>query len=324
MPKKTPKLQLVSAGGEAKAAFSTGLPLPHPPATLDLPEDELITVIRQRHRKRDMLMRSAGDATRRIKSACMRAAGFNPQEGVEASKEKRDHADAMYKELSSGNVTGIAAEVYEIVDDLLVLRQGLEDAVKRVEKEVIPYLKQTKAHDFVENAKGFGLVGLMQIIGEAGDLSNYSNPGKLWKRFGLAPYGGKAGSTWRAVKTGGLKAEEWTMLGYSLKRRSTMFVIADSLIKAKGPYRDLYLTRLAVEHGKAVAEGLIPASSTAVTVKSWADRGLPTLKKVTKVGPDHRSADHMNKRAMRYVGKRLLRDLWRAWTGKAKEWKAAA
>ena len=127
------------------------------------------------------------------------------------------------------------------------------------------------------STRGFGFLGLAQIIGEAGDLANYANPAKLWRRMGLAPFGGKSPSMWR--REGGLTAGDWENIGYSPRRRSVMFVLGDSMIKASGPYRELYLGRKAQEIAKA---------------------------------PDLPAMAH-HRRAQRYMEKRLLLELWKSW-----------
>ena len=71
--------------------------------------------------------------------------------------------------------------------------------------------------------------------------------------------------------------------GYSPRRRAVMFVVGDSLIKKQNAYRGLYLARKAVEQQK------VPDGSKML----W------------------------HRRAKRYMEKRLLRDLWRAWRGHA-------
>jgi hypothetical protein len=163
---------------------------------------------------------------------------------------------------------------------------------------------------WAEGITGFGARSLGVVVGEAGDLSNYPDHSKLWKRMGVAVMDG--------IRQGGLtkgaKAEDWVAHGYSPKRRAQMYVIGDTLVKADGPYRKVFLQRCIVEHGKALDDGLIPATSQKATVESWAQRGLPDLQRVTKIDPAiHRSAGHMTKRAQRYIEKRLLRDLWGAW-----------
>jgi len=131
---------------------------------------------------------------------------------------------------------------------------------------------------FGEPIVGFGAASLGSIIGEAGDLSVYANPAKLWKRMGLAVMGD--------VRQGGLPkgapAELWIEHGYSRQRRSRMWLIGDAIIKRngnEGPYRSLYLARKQYE----------------------IDRN-PEIKPIVA-----------HRRAQRYLEKRLLRNLWRAW-----------
>jgi hypothetical protein len=152
---------------------------------------------------------------------------------------------------------------------------------------------------FVEPINGMGAIGLALIVGEAGgDLNNYSNPAKLWKRFGLAPLNGKAGSVW--MRRGGLSDEQWSQFGYSPRRRSTMFVVTDSLLKKENTYKVLCDARKQLERAKAEAEGLQVAAAADIPKKEAAK---------------YRSLIHIKLRAERYVAKRLLRDLWRAWRG---------
>jgi hypothetical protein len=131
--------------------------------------------------------------------------------------------------------------------------------------------KALPVYFFVEGVKGFGAFGLAQIVAEAGDLTGYAAPAKLWKRMGLAVI---AGMAQRRVR--GAEALEH---GFSPVRRSIMFMIGDSLIKKQNLYRELYLKRKEFEAAKQ---------------------------------PDF-SKMRTHLRAHRYIEKRLLRDLWRAW-----------
>jgi hypothetical protein len=130
---------------------------------------------------------------------------------------------------------------------------------------------------FGEPIRGFGQASLAVIVAEAGDLSMYANPGKLWKRMGLAVMGD--------VRQGGLakgaSAAAWIEHGYSPARRSRMWNIGDALIKGNrdGEYRCVYLQRKAYELAR--------------------DPEMQPIK--------------AHRRAQRYMEKRLLRDLWRAW-----------
>jgi hypothetical protein len=130
---------------------------------------------------------------------------------------------------------------------------------------------------FGEEIRGFGPASLGVIVAEAGNLSNYSNPAKLWKRMGLAVMGD--------VRQGGLpknaSAELWIEHGYNRQRRSRMWNIGDSLIKSnrEGAYRTIYLERKAYEIARD-----------------------PEIKPIKA-----------HRRAQRYMEKRLLKNLWQAW-----------
>jgi len=171
--------------------------------------------------------------------------------------------------------------------------------------------KSLPVWSWVKATPGFGAMGLAILVGEAGDVGSYRNPSCLWKRFGLVPFQGKAYSTW--AKTGGLSAAQWTEAGYCKVRRSAAYVVADPFVKTAGSYRDIYLARLPVEHAKAIAAGLIPATTGKATAESWARRGLPALEVVKKIGPEHKQAGHMANMAARYMTKRILVDLWCEW-----------
>jgi hypothetical protein len=146
-----------------------------------------------------------------------------------------------------------------------------------VERELCRLAKDLPGYAWMESVRGFGALSLACIIGEAGDIGAYANPGKLWKRMGLAVMGD--------VRQGGLPkgspAEAWVEHGYSARRRSTMWVIGDCLVKSNrdGEYRTLYLERKAYELQRD-----------------------PEMKPIKA-----------HRRAQRYMEKRLLRNLWRAW-----------
>jgi len=118
-------------------------------------------------------------------------------------------------------------------------RNGVEKHRKAVEKRLVKLAKELPIASWVEGVRGVGLLSLAAIVGEAGDLSNYSNPAKLWKRMGLAvmPDG-------RQRRVSGDAALEH---GYSPGRRSVMWNIGDCIVKAGGPLKELYNERKAYE-----------------------------------------------------------------------------
>jgi len=130
---------------------------------------------------------------------------------------------------------------------------------------------------YCENVRGFGAASLAVIIGETGDLSNYSTIAKLWKRLGLAVFD----ETRQGGLAKGASAEAWIKHGYSPQRRSRMWNIGDTIIKGNrdGYYRMLYLKRKTYELARD-----------------------PEMKPIKA-----------HRRAQRYMEKCLLKHLWQAW-----------
>lgn len=164
-------------------------------------------------------------------------------------------------------------------------REPFDKARKVCEATMSRLAEKLPAREWIAGIPGAGAIGFATIVAEAGDLSNYANPGKLWKRLGFAPYDGAAGSTWsRATwRTRALDKDEWIGLGYSPQRYALMSQIGQALFFAQstsgGPYRALYDRRR--EH-------------TALTHAEW-------------------SNGHSHSDAMRYLFKAFVKDLWQQW-----------
>lgn len=218
--------------------------------------------IREYHRKRVDLHRAEKALTLRIKAVCRRFCDGD-----------KDEAEVLYKALGDPDAHEHSAHASDWVAPLIASRDMIEAERKKPEKLMAKEAKALAAWPWVESVGGFGALGFAQIIGEAGDLRNYSNPAKLWKRMGLAVINGG-----RQRKIAG---DEALLHGYSPDRRSIVWNVGACVIKyTRGPnaYRDLYLARKVVEQSK------VPDGTKAL----W------------------------HNRAKRYMEKRLLRDLWRA------------
>lgn len=156
--------------------------------------------------------------------------------------------------------------------------------------------------EWADEVRGFGMLGLAIIVGEAGDLALYPKKGHLWKRMGVAcgEDGTRQGVVDKGI-TGDARKAAWIEQRYSPVRRSRLYTVGVSLIMAgESPYRQVYLDRKKYEALKAEAAGLIVAPSAKI----------PASRKA-----QYRSLGHIDNRARRYVEKRLLRDLWNAWRG---------
>lgn len=131
---------------------------------------------------------------------------------------------------------------------------------------------------------GFGLRFLAILIGETGDLNNYHNPAKLWRRMGCAPFRNNGsnlmGATWRSGKEGRLSPNQWDTYGYSPRRRSVAYLIGDNLHKVnRSIYREHY--------DKVFAQ-------TRKTRPDWVEL-------------------RCHRHAMLLTTKRLFKELWAAW-----------
>jgi hypothetical protein len=178
----------------------------------------------------------------------------------------------------------IAARCGALILANLHASEGFQVFIDKHEEEMSALANTLPVSEWCKTVRGFGVLRMAVIVGEAGDLSMYANPGKLWKRLGLAPIQ-KDGrtqmpSTWRS--NGGLSAEEWTVAGYSPRRRSVMYVIGELIVKLnKGDYRKRY------DEAKAIFQAADP----------------------------ERSKGHCHNHGMLCATKLLVKDLWRQWNG---------
>lgn len=249
----------------------------------------LIAQIRETHRSRQDFLRSHQRIDLQIKSICRRltgdfAGGPNDQKG----KARKALHDAVMKSTEHPLAEAAFFSCLPLIEALKVI----EGSRKMREKELSKLAAQLPVFAFVETINGMGAMGLAQIIGEAGDLSNYATPAKLWTRMCVGRRQNLDGSwsnqgfkedgrrfRWGADMMKNVDAEGRPVHWYNPSRRSLMFVITDSLIKKQNPYRNLYL------------------SQKAYYVEKW---------ELKKPGRAHMAA-------LRYVAKRLLKHVWIVW-----------
>jgi len=231
------------------------------------------------HRQRQDLHRAEKSLTLQIKAKCRRLCEGSTTE-----------ADKLYKAMFGKGEHEYAAEALAVSAPFVEARSLIESQRKQCEKAMTNEAKTLPVAPWVEDVRGLGMLGLASIVGEAGDLSNYPNPAKLWKRLGLAVINGE-----RQQRKPGAEALEH---GYSPSRRAVIWTLGDSMFRAGGHYADLCRERKAYEREKAAAEGLevVPAAK------------IPKNRK-----DEFRSDGHVHNRSKRWMEKRLIRDLWRAW-----------
>lgn len=232
-------------------------------------------------RRRD-LIRSRTSLTNRIKAVCRRMSDVQGKDDKEGLKK----ADELYKSMCKIRKHGHHQEDLHIpfihVGPFFGARDVIDEGIKPIERAMKALAMQLPVYEWVTSIRGFGVMNLACIIGETGDLNNYTNPGKVWKRMGLAVIDGQ-----RQRKT--TDKEIAIQMGYSPVRRTVMHLLGDSLVKGQGKgdeageYRQIYDQRKAYE--------------------------LERNPEMVKA--------HSHARAMRYMEKRVLRELWKIWRGQA-------
>lgn len=255
----------------------------HSSSDTRLPFSALIDEAREQWKRRQMWHRAEKSLTLQAKAFCRRLAFVHLRQTQAAFAQLPElkqralvvkESETVYGSANGDGKHPCAPDAFMAMTPLLGARNVIETSRKQVEKRgrtlmesLLDFLPNVRK--FVEETRGFGLLSLFGIVGEAGDLANYANPAKLWKRMGLAVIDGK-----RQRRVAGAEA---ILHGYNPARRSLVWTIGDSIIKAGGPLKAVYNTR----------------------------KELELTRVATKM--------HAHNRAKRYMEKRLLLLLWRAW-----------
>ena len=256
------------------------------------------------HRHREDFLAAEGNLTRQIKSVLRRIVaaylGFslaNKNDRAKAAKfvvplfkTARGKARIVVGMNSKGGrktnpdpdkvLTNELIRAAAQIAPLMIALITVEEPRKHAEKKLIEITSTLPVASWVESIHGFGLLGLGQIIGEAGDLLLYPTRMTLWKRMGVGLIGDE-----RQRKC---KDKEKAILhGYNPKRRAILFNIGDSMIKNVGTYAPVY-------YREKERQFLLH----------------PDILK--KLG----GKAHIHNRARRYMEKMVLRDLWQVWNGR--------
>lgn len=184
----------------------------------------------------------------RLRATVAGALGYEAGATKEADRRKfMERADSEIKRIANSNPDGDSAPYWMLVKNTMVGIRAFDDEKDAVEREMVKLAKELPVASWVNEPeqRGFGILMLALVIGETGDLFNYSNPAKVWRRMGCAPhtYEGKTlmGATWKSGKEGRLPADEWKRYGYCPRRRSLAYLIGEGLVKHnKSIYRQRY------------------------------------------------------------------------------------
>lgn len=185
-------------------------------------------------RERSIVLKSRNMMANRIQAIVAGTLGYCSGMQEKDRQKKFGEASRLIKDIAGGKETHPLQKVILThlagIDEFNKLKGGLE-------REMLRWAKLLPVAAWVnrKEQRGFGLLFLAIVVGETGDLSNYPNPGKVWRRLGCAPWAfdGKnlMGATWRGGKEGKLPASEWESYGYSPRRRSIAYLIGEGIVK---------------------------------------------------------------------------------------------
>jgi len=168
-------------------------------------------------------------------------------------------------------------------------------------KQMETLVKGFPAFDWFCSIPGCAAGSFAAILAETGDLSNYANPAKVWKRLGLAVNGeGESDKN----RTKGINT------GYSKRRRMVIYRVGVAIVKTGKEYRQIYLDRKAYEVERdqfGYNEAYVKRNRTAM-LSAYASK--PNQERI-KNGQLPMCV--IDLRAQRYMTKRLIRDLWIKW-----------
>lgn len=266
--------------------------------------NKTIAEIREVHRKYQDLMRAEGNLTRQVRAICRRVhctCRPIPKKGsaehakhLGAAQSAYTKAVAAHRGKSTGKGADLALVAY--VAPYLNARDEITTAKDEAEKSLKKLVRQLPIWDWAKGVRGLGETTLGHLLGESGDLSLYASPAKLWKRFGVGLVDVGEGFERQRRVTDAAKA---LVHAYAPSRRSILYMAGQWLVMAKDPrYYAVYQERKDHEKQAAIDRGLavVPAGKIPKDAKHL-----------------YMSEGHVNLRAKRYMEKRLLRDLWRAW-----------
>lgn len=205
----------------------------------------IATELQALQRQRAAVLKSKLMNANRLQAIVAGTLGFDSKMPEKERKKVFANASALIDLVSKGEAE---SPLKTLILTSLIGIDAFDDMKTAIEKEMVKLAKTLPAAKWVakHEQRGFGLLFLAIVIGETGDLGNYANPGKVWRRLGCAPwtFEGKTamGATWRAGKEGKLPASEWEQFGYSPRRRSIAYLIGEGIVKQNqdGPYRKRY------------------------------------------------------------------------------------
>lgn len=195
-------------------------------------------------RQRSIILKSRNMQANRLQAIVAGTLGYHSGMPEKERTKKFTEATAVIKRVVDGDdshpLTSVIRTTLVGINAFNKIKADLEKSMCALADQlpVAEWCKKPEQRGFGTSSRLF----LAIVIGETGDLSNYPNPAKVWRRLGCAPWSfdGKTqmGATWRSGKGGKLPSDEWEKFGYSPRRRSIAFLIGEGIVKQNGASKD--------------------------------------------------------------------------------------
>lgn len=220
-------------------------------------DTDLIAEIRRHHRRRRFAMKLQQKLDRALESFVrVNATEWSP----DLPENEREAINREVKALIKRSRDGDGGDLTDVILTSDRARAPADKMREDSERAMEKLAMLLPVYQWIESIRGAGALGLATIVAEAGDLNNYANPAKLWKRLGFAPFDGYAGSSWKREtwRPRALTKDEWIANPFSGQRYALMHQIVVWLVNAqwisktktedgkgkpKGPYGEIYAAR---------------------------------------------------------------------------------
>lgn len=284
--------------------------------------DQVCQELQEQQRQRSILIKSRNMQMNRLQAIVAGQIGYSSSMKEEERRKRFAEGGDLIKEIMEEVDNGRKHPfiLSGIVSQTMIGIRAFEELRDGIEKQMLKLAKELPVFEWIQHPRrrGFGAMFLCVVIGETGNLENYTNPGKVWRRLACAPWtfgldkDGEPltlmGATWRSKRYGELPKEQWELYGYSPRRRSISYLIGEGIVKQNGdgPYRATYERKKA----QALAD---PEKSRCVTCKGAGKNSRGA--KCTPCKGTGKTALRAHRHGMLCATKELLRDIWAKWNG---------
>ena len=266
---------------------------------LSAPYQEIIGGIVELHRMRQGVIKAqkalVQQAQAQIRRCLVRASDL-------ADAESKERARKLTANVYAEAVKDPAHEHHLRILPYLLAAEPVVDHRANYEREMVRLAKKLPVYPWVKGVKGLGDISSATLVGEAGDIGKYRDHSALWKRLGLAVIAGRRqGDPGQAASK-----EDWIVHAYNKQRRSVSYIAREHVIGGMGKWRptfgeDVNANPDLTEYQRIFAERARREAVTLDLPVTESASGKESYKK------------HVSMRAHRYVEKRMVRDLYRAW-----------